>query len=143
MIVFELTGGYALSIALLLTVSISNGVAVALHGRSYFHWQLGLRGIFLNEGSHKYLVKQVTVSQFYRPLKRTAHRRHRLEHDMDPIKMQDTLELALKKFDDNAGTDLAVLDPERQGRIIGWARQVDALRYFNEALISTQVEEHR
>nr|WP_321456343.1 chloride channel protein [uncultured Cohaesibacter sp.] len=144
MIVFELTGGYALSIALLLTVSISNGVAVALHGRSYFHWQLGLRGIFLNEGSHKYLVKQVTVSQFYRPLEKdTPIEDTVLEHDMDPIKMQDTLELALKKFDDNAGTDLAVLDPERQGRIIGWARQVDALRYFNEALISTQVEEHR
>jgi CIC family chloride channel protein len=41
MIVFELTGGYTLSIALLLTVSIATGITIAVHGRSYFYWQLG------------------------------------------------------------------------------------------------------
>ena len=144
MIVFELTGGYALSIALLLTVSISNGLAVALHGRSYFHWQLGMRGIFLNEGSHRYIVKHIIVSNFYTPLEPDAPIEETvLEHGMEPIKLQDTLELALKKFDDNGGSNLAVLDPDAPGRILGWAKQVDALRYFNEVLISDQVEEHR
>ena len=39
--VFELTGGYALSIGLLLTVSISNGIAQAIHGHSYFPLAIG------------------------------------------------------------------------------------------------------
>ncbi|WP_321447124.1 chloride channel protein [uncultured Cohaesibacter sp.] len=144
MIVFELTGGYALSIALLVTVSISNGLAVALSGRSYFHWQLGMRGIFLHEGSHRYVVKNTTIADFYTPLAADIPIEDTvLEHNMEPIKMQDTLELALKKFDDNGGSNLAVLDPDNPGRILGWARQVDALRHFNAVLINTQVEEHR
>ncbi|WP_319497676.1 chloride channel protein [uncultured Cohaesibacter sp.] len=144
MIVFELTGGYALSIALLLTVSISNGIAVALSGRSYFHWQLAMRGIFLNEGTHRYIVNQVTVAEVYTPLAAdVAAEDTVLLHDMEAIRMQDTLELALKTFNDNGGADLAVLDPHNPGRIVGWVRQVDALRYFNDVLISTQVEEHR
>ncbi|MGX1096643.1 chloride channel protein [Amorphus sp. MBR-141] len=44
MIVFELTGGYGLSIALLLTVAISNGVSLAILGRSYFEAQILMRG---------------------------------------------------------------------------------------------------
>ncbi|MDQ0315274.1 chloride channel protein [Amorphus orientalis] len=44
MIVFELTGGYGLSIALLLTVAISNGLSLAVLGRSYFETQLIMRG---------------------------------------------------------------------------------------------------
>jgi CIC family chloride channel protein len=44
MIVFELTGGYGLSIALLLTVALSNGVSLAILGRSYFEAQILMRG---------------------------------------------------------------------------------------------------
>ena len=46
MIVFELTGGYALTMALLLAVSISTGINQAIHGHSYFEWQLESRGLF-------------------------------------------------------------------------------------------------
>ncbi|ESR27312.1 chloride channel protein [Lutibaculum baratangense] len=42
--VFELTGGYALTIALLLTVAISNGLSLAVLGRSFFEAQLATRG---------------------------------------------------------------------------------------------------
>ncbi|MBP1888277.1 chloride channel protein [Sinorhizobium mexicanum] len=43
-IVFELTGGYTLSIVLLFTVSLSHGIAHAFLGRSWFCWQLQQRG---------------------------------------------------------------------------------------------------
>ncbi|MCB1474965.1 MAG: chloride channel protein [Rhodobiaceae bacterium] len=43
-IVFELTGGYALTIALLLTVAIANGLSLAVLGRSWFESQLKARG---------------------------------------------------------------------------------------------------
>jgi chloride channel protein, CIC family len=44
--VFELTGGYAMSVALLLTVSLATALARASIGPSYFHWQLAARGVF-------------------------------------------------------------------------------------------------
>jgi chloride channel protein, CIC family len=48
--VFELTGGYGMSVALLLAVSIASSLTHAVTGRSYFHWQLATRGLFLNGG---------------------------------------------------------------------------------------------
>lgn len=144
MIVFELTGGYALSIALLLTVSVANGVTMALHGRSYFHWQLEMRGVFLHEGAHRYLVTNVKVAQFFTRLDENAPDEDRQRPEgAATIRLMDTLETALKAFDAAGGTDLAVLDPEDNKRIIGWAKQVKALAFFNEKLIDTQVEEHR
>ena len=47
--VFELTGGYAMSIALLLTVSITSASTRAVLGRSFFHQQLAARGLMLDE----------------------------------------------------------------------------------------------
>ncbi len=67
MIVFELTGGYALSIALLLAVSISTGINQAIHGHSFFEWQLEMRGLFLRDGPHKYVMRITKVSDFYTP----------------------------------------------------------------------------
>ncbi|WP_319532199.1 chloride channel protein [uncultured Cohaesibacter sp.] len=144
MIVFELTGGYALSIALLLTVSIATGITLALHGRSYFHWQLEMRGIFLHSGAHRFLVTQVTVAQFYKPLpKETSEEDRLLPEGTQTIRLMDNLEAALKQFDAVGGADIAVADPNREGYIIGWAQHVDALRHFNQMLIRTQEEEHR
>lgn len=144
MIVFELTGGYALSIALLLTVSIATGITLALHGRSYFHWQLEMRGVFLHEGAHKFLVTHVKVAQFYTPLEEDIPAEKRLIPENAPtIRLMDDLEMALKAFDQIGGECLAVIDPNNPGELIGWAHQVHALRYFNEVLIDTHVEEHR
>lgn len=51
--VFELTGGYGMSVALLLTVSLATALARAVIGRSYFHWQLEARGVFPEPGSRR------------------------------------------------------------------------------------------
>ena len=144
MIVFELTGGYALSIALLLTVSIATGLTLALHGRSYFHWQLEMRGIFLQEGAHKFLVTNVKVASFFTPLRAdTPEEDHFLKEGTPSIHLMDNLEKALKAFDAAGGASLAVIDPDDPTRIVGWAKQVNALSYFNKQLIDTHVEEHR
>ena len=45
--VFELTGGYAMSIALLLTVFIASASSRTLVGGSFFHRQLAARGVAL------------------------------------------------------------------------------------------------
>jgi len=47
--VFELTGGFALSLALLLTVAIGNGLSRAILGRSFFQAQLATRSMLGDE----------------------------------------------------------------------------------------------
>ncbi len=49
--VFELTGGYGMSVALMLTVSLAAALRRAVIGRSYFQWQLESRGVFTEKGS--------------------------------------------------------------------------------------------
>ncbi len=145
MIVFELTGGYALSIALLLSVSIATGLTQAVHGKSYFHWQLGMRGCFVNEGAHRLLSETVKVRDFMDPPPENE--------DPDALKFDpgsdgpylhdtDSLESALKSFDACGKSSLPVVRKGNATRIIGTARHVRGLRYFNAALIKATKEEH-
>ncbi len=142
--VFELTGGYALTIALLFTVSIAAGLTFAFHGRSYFHWQLETRGLFVSEGPHRYLFRTVHVRDFLQPLAADAE-----VMAFDPgagepyLRPTDSLESALRTFDSSGQASVPVVDPDDATRIIGHASQVRALRFFNKALIDISVEEHR
>lgn len=141
LIVFELTGGYTLTIALLITVAIAYGITLALHGRSYFHWQLEMRGLFVQDGPHKYLVKNARVSEIMRPLESPQ--------PFDPgsgdayLRPSDTLETALRAFDAGGQERIAVVKQNDATIMIGHAVQIDALRQFNSALIKASEEEHR
>ena len=70
LIAFELTGDYNVAIALLIAVSISTSVHNAFLGQSFFHWQLTSRGLFLDDGPHRYILHTLKVSQFMTPLAR-------------------------------------------------------------------------
>lgn len=147
-IVFELTGGYALTIALLFTVSIAVGITQAISGRSYFHWQLESRGLFVAEGPHRYLFRTVRVRDFFEALPENLADEERPE-PFDPgegkpyLRPGDTLETALRMFDNSGQSSVPVVDPDDATRIVGHAGQVRALAYFNRALIDISVEEHR
>ncbi len=149
MICFELTGGFELSLALLLTVSISAGLTQALLGQSFFHWQLAKRGLFLQEGPHKSIMRRLTVASFMTPLKTTDTEKvdsnFRLSTDADEpwVLPSDTLERALRTFDRSGRARIAVVSENDQTLIIGWAERVLALNAFNKALIDAHVEEHR
>lgn len=144
MIVFELTGGYTLSIALLITVSIATGLTLALHGRSYFHWQLEMRGLTLRDGTHRWLVHAVHVSDFVELLADDE-----TPEPFDPgsgtpyLRPGDELETALRAFDSSGVSRIVVVDKDDPTKVVGWAYHVRALRYFNKALIDATVEEHR
>jgi len=143
MIVFELTGGYALSIALLITVSIATGITQAIHGRSYFHWQLEMRGIILQDGAHRWLVKRVHVEDFMDAPTEDDAAPLDPEAETDVLKGGDTLETALRAFDTTGQSTLPVIANDDPTKVIGRAHHIKALRYFNDALIKTNVEEHR
>lgn len=147
LICFELTGGFELAIALLLTVSIAVGLTQAVLGHSYFYWQLSKRGLFLQDGPHKSIMRRLTVAQFMTVSEAASEAGviERLEPDSDEpwLMASDTLERALRDFDRTGATRIAVVSENDQRLVIGWAERLNALDAFNKALVDATVEEHK
>ena len=61
LIVFELTGDYQITIAVMLATSIATVIVQQLQGRSFFHWQLENRGLNLRGGRARHLLQTLTV----------------------------------------------------------------------------------
>ena len=160
MIVFELTGGYEMTIALLVTVSISTALSNAVLGMSFFHWQLSTRGLFLAAGPHKQIAQTLTVSEFYKPLEedkkkgeedKTEHPQPEPPH-LEPdengkypanLHLNDSIEIALRKFDQSGEENLPVIIDKHNTQILGHATHLDALNAYNKSLIHAHEEEHK
>jgi len=143
MIVFELTGGYRLSVALLLTVAVAQGIVQALHGYSWFQWQLRLRGLDLREGPHKPIGANARVMDFMEPLPHGATETLDGGRGTPSLRPTDTLAAALRAFDVGGHDRLPVVDPADDKTIVGWASHLAALQHFSRALVQSSVEEHR
>lgn len=143
LIVFELTGGYTMTIALLLTVSIAVGVTQACLGHSLFYWQLGRRGLFLQEGPHKSILRRLRVDSFMTPVDPEAEPEQLTDKEAPWLMPTDTLERAMREFDRCGESRIAVVSTSDPTEIIGHAERVKALNVFNKALIDAAVEEHR
>ncbi|MEL7049942.1 MAG: chloride channel protein, partial [Pseudomonadota bacterium] len=146
MIVFELTSGYSMTIALLLTVSIAVGLTQACLGQSVFHWQLGKRGLFLTDGPHQTIMRRLKVSEFM--VTRSGDDPDQLTPDADGkmppwVLASDNLDHALKVFAKTGQSRLVVVSDTDTTKIIGWADRLSALSKFNTALIDANVERHR
>jgi chloride channel protein, CIC family len=140
-IVFELTGGYALSVALLLCVAIAHGINQAIHGHSYFHWQLEMRGIFVQDGPHGTLPRMIRVRAFMTLAE--GEETFDADRGAESLKPSDTLEHALRAFDRGGHSRLPVVDERDPARIIAWATQIAALEHYNRSLVAASQEEHR
>ncbi len=143
MIVFELTGGYTMTIALLLTVSIAVGLTQAFLGHSLFYWQLGRRGLFLQEGPHKSIQRRLKVDDFYAPVSTDDEPINITDSTTPWLMTTDTLERALREFDRSGEPRIAVVSASDPTLVIGHADRLKALNLFNKALIDAAVEEHR
>lgn len=151
MIVFELTSGYAMTIALLLTVSIAVGLTQAVLGHSLFHWQLGKRGLFLSEGPHQTIMRRLKVSDFAVELAQGEDDRLPTPNEDDEagsattpwLLETDNLDRALRLFAETGRSRIPVVAADDQTRIIAHADRLSALSMFNRALIDANVEQHR
>lgn len=143
LIVFELTGGYEITIALMVTIAISYGLTQAFHGRSFFHWQLEMRGLFVQDGPHKYLLKNARVNEVMQPISDEEETTFDPASGENYLRPTDTLEAALRAFDTSGQTRILVVDSDDATKIVAHLLQVDVLRQFNSALIRTSEEEHR
>ncbi|MCH9765227.1 MAG: chloride channel protein, partial [Alphaproteobacteria bacterium] len=143
MIVFELTGGFNMAIALLATISISAGLTHACLGPSYFHWQLHKRGLFLHEGQHRAILRHIKVADFMAPLDDTDAEAVLDPTNEPPLKPSDTLEHALRVFNRVGSASLFVVATDDATRVIGRVQRMAAISAYNKALIEAHVEEHQ
>ena len=145
MIVFELTGGYALTMALLLAVSISTGINQAIHGHSHFEWQLRLRGLFHRDGPHKFVMRTTKVADFMQRVEENETEYIEITKD-DPepvvLLLSDNLEATLRTFDEGGHLRLPVVEKPNSKQIVGWVTQASALAHFNKELVKNSEEEH-
>ncbi|MEM9470848.1 MAG: CBS domain-containing protein [Pseudomonadota bacterium] len=114
-----------------------------LLGKSFFDWQMSQRGVFLGEGSHLRIVRTWTVREFMTKLTPQEIAEPPELFDRPRLIPSDTLEMALRTFDEGGYTRLAVLDKRTDGALLGWVDQVEALAAYNKALIEANVEEHK
>lgn len=64
LIIFELTGNYALTIAVMMAVVIATTVAHGLTGhRSLFHWQLARRGLDVDSDRQRQMLRDIRVRE--------------------------------------------------------------------------------
>ncbi len=144
LIVFELTGGYEMTLALLLAISISTGLTQAVHGQSFFHYLLSTRGIFLNDGPHKYIMRSLKVREFMIALDPgEATGMKAVEGNPDWLTPDDTVEAAMRAFDRTGHQRIPVVDSLDTSTLAGWVEHLDALNAFNDALIEASEEEHK
>lgn len=61
LIIFELTGDYAVTVAVMVAVVLANIVMTQLGHKSFFHWQLGLRGARVDEDKATRALREATV----------------------------------------------------------------------------------
>ena len=150
LIVFELTGDFQTSIAVMVSVSLASVVSDRLVARSFFLTQLENRGLHLSDGPQGYLAGTMEVGHLMR---------HRGAENCAPdsgcmelveqgasLGAKDTLERALPMFDQLKGAYLPVIaegvgkdDPPE---LLGALYHVDALRAYNHALEEELREEH-
>lgn len=141
-IVFELTGGYALTLALLFTVSIATGLSVAVTRRSFFEWQLETRGLVLSGGPHRALLRTIRVGDFFERAEQPEAIAAGAETEEPLLRTDDTLETALRRFDETGEERLPVVGPVNTTAIIGAATRLRALDAYNKALVARSIEEH-
>lgn len=144
LIVFELTLDYEVVIAVLPAISLASGMMQAVHGQSFFHWQLSQRGLFLHEGPHQHIVRSMRVSEFLTPLTPEEETEPpEVGEDIPLLTPDDTLQAALRAFDTGSYTRIPVVDGADTSRVLGWASYTTALATYNRALVDANVEEHR
>ncbi|QOL80687.1 chloride channel protein [Pseudooceanicola spongiae] len=149
LIVFELTGDWAVALAVMVTVSISTAIGTRMVNRSFFLTQLERRGIHLAAGPQSYLLATIRVGDLVRREedKRSAPeaRCWELIEQGSYLDAGATLEAAFPAFDRSGEPFLPVValtGPDTPPELKGALFHVDALRAYNRALAATAAEEH-
>jgi len=104
LIVFELTGGYELTIAVMIATVISSQLMRALTGHSFFTWQLAQRGIELTGGREERVLRARRIWEL-------------VKLDLIKIAPDASMEDVRQALQDSRYGEVFVVDP--QDRLLG------------------------
>lgn len=140
LIVFELTGDYTMTAALMIAVGVATVLTQIVFGNSWFHFQLINRGYDLSEGPQGVILQTIRVRDVMRPVSAEAAP---LEENTDRLHAGQTLGEALAVMA-NLGLDAMPVTRSRNDlQLIGTLTQIRALRVYNKALVDSHIEHHR
>ena len=155
LIVFELTGDYGTTIAVMVSTSVATVATQQSVGRSFFHLQLARRGLDLSAGPQTFLLPSLRVDAYMRP--RGAENgasdtaAWALVEQNVVLRPGDTLARAFPLFKNGQLSFIPVMAETGQSgdvredhddALIGALFYVDALRAYNRALVQVHEEEH-
>ncbi|WP_425407777.1 chloride channel protein [Hyphococcus sp.] len=138
LIVFEMTGDYSITIALMVAVAIATLVTQWLCGQSFFHWQLSRRGYDLSEGPQGIILKTMRVREVMEKMPPGAP----LPEEADRLDTRDSLGEALAKLNEAEEHGLPVVETDAPEKVVGYLSRVKALAAYNKALIEENIEHH-
>lgn len=67
LVVFELTGDYSITVAVMIATVIASSVTQQVFGQSFFSWQLARRGLDLKGGRSQNLLRAIRVDSVMKP----------------------------------------------------------------------------
>lgn len=148
LIVFELTGDYEVTIALLLANAIATALTQATIGKSFFHWQLEQREVHLQEGPHRRVMMNIHVRDVMtrfdqaHPYSEDAPRLLTAAAESIRIYPYDRLNQALDLMDAHDLEHLPVCEPGKKDSAVGRITRIAALKALADGLIAASREEH-
>ncbi len=169
LIVFELTGDYAVTLAVMVAVVVSSTITQQTLGRSFFHWQLERRNLDVKGGRVRHLLKSRRVGELMsddfqlvaegtgidrlKALLQAAPHGHFLVVDAliiardvarrDPVVLlpDDDLEHALALLEASAEDHVPVVEDEAGMKVVGVIHHRQVLLAYNRALMEVRAEE--
>ena len=137
---FELVREYEVAVALMVSVSIATMITQAVLGKSFFHWQIEMRGYKLREGPHQALLHTMQVRDV---MQSNIENAPALSEDRPALRPTDRLRTVFDLMDTHQFDTLSVIDLQNDQEIIGVVTRLGALRAYNHALIEANIESHR
>ena len=144
LIVFEITGDYGVTIAVMIAAAVATVVIQQVPGQSFFHWQLMRRGIDIRREHPQNLLQSNTVGETMIDAEALLAR-NRSEGIMETgtiagpegvaVCADDSVEGALALMDEQGAEHLAVIDGAETRRVVGMVSRADIHAAHNRALI--------
>ncbi|MEM6650030.1 MAG: chloride channel protein [Pseudomonadota bacterium] len=140
LIVFELTGDYEMTAALMIAVGIATLITQIFFGSSWFHYQLNQQGYDLSDGPQGVILQTIRVRDVMRVMPEDAEP---LREGADRLVANQSLGEALAVMADLGLDGMPVVKDRDDPKIVGTLTQIRALRTYNAALIDSHIEHHR
>ena len=144
LIVFEITGDYGVTIAVMIATAVATVVIQKIPGQSFFHWQLMRRGVNIHRDRLHDLLQSITARETMIDAA-LLRERHGGEIIMETgstappgtvvVRLDDNIEDILAVMECRGVEHLAVIEHGDQRRVVGMVSRADILAAHNRALM--------